>query len=90
MAFRVTHEVWLATESARIRDFVLMPRFWGWKWDDKRLLKELNDVGMGYTLDQVKELNDKLHKDGVVEDIGIMPEPATPETIAQAIATPEE
>ena len=88
MAYRVIHDVWLATESARIRDFVLMPRFWGVKWDDKRLLKELNDVGMGYTLDQVRELNDQLHKDGVVEDIGLTPEPATPETIAEAISTP--
>jgi hypothetical protein len=66
-----------------------MPRFWGWKWDDKLLLKELNDIGMLYNLAEIKELNDKLHEDGVVEDIGIMPEPATPETIAQAIATPE-
>lgn len=89
MAYRVKHEVWLATESARIKDFVLMPRFWGVKWDDKRLLKELNDIGMGYTLDMVLELNDQLHKDKVVEDIGIIIEPATPETIAEAIATPE-
>jgi len=87
--YRVTHDMWLATESARLREFVLMPRFWGMKWDDKRLLKELNDIGLMYTLEQVDELNDKLHKDGVVEDIGIIIEPATPETIAQAIATPE-
>jgi len=89
MAFRVTHEVWLATESARIRDFILMPRFWGMKWDDKRLLRELHDIGMMYTLEQVIELNDKLHTDGVVEDIGIIIEPATTESIAEAIATPE-
>ncbi len=83
MSFRVTHDVWLKTESARIETLLLMPRFWGRIWDDKSLTAELNAIGLPYTLKQVQELNGELHKRGIVEDI-IAPaaepsaEPATP------------
>ncbi|MBI2869389.1 MAG: hypothetical protein HYX96_06155 [Chloroflexi bacterium] len=73
--FAVSHETWLKTEGDRIQGFILMPRFWGARWDHRRLQKELAEAGLGYTLDQIAELNDELHKRGIVADVAAAPDP---------------
>ena len=69
MSFSVTKAKWLETESARIRDIILMPRFWHKVWDDKTLHQDLAAIGLKYTPEEVKLLNDELHKQGIVEDV---------------------
>lgn len=69
MAFRVAHDVWLATESARVKGLLLMPKWWGKKWSHQKLQKELADLGLVYSKPEIEELNDELHKQGVVEDV---------------------
>lgn len=73
--FVVTHATYLATEADRIQSLILMPRLWGRKWTHKSLQKELEDIGLKYTLEQIAELNDVLHKRGIVEDL-VTPGPA--------------
>jgi len=81
--FCVTHATWLATESARLQAIILSPRHWGVKWDHKRLRAALQDSGLAYSLAQIAELNDDLHKRGIVEDIReIAP---APEPIGDAV-----
>jgi hypothetical protein len=72
--FCVTHATWLATESTRLQAIILSPRFWGEKWTHKRLRAALQDSGLAYSLAQIAELNDDLHKRRIVEDV----EEATP------------
>ncbi len=67
--FRVTHATWLATETERVRDILIGIKFWGVKWDHKRLQKELGDIGLNYSMAEIAELNDELHKRLIVEDI---------------------
>jgi hypothetical protein len=69
MAFRIKHNVWLEIELNRIKDFVLMPKYWGVKWTDKKLRRALADIGMEYSEAQILELNDALHTAGIVEDV---------------------
>ncbi len=73
--FSVTHATWLKTEADRVGGFILMPKFWGKKWTHKKLKQELLDIGLDYTLTEVAELNDELHKRGIVEDVTVTPAP---------------
>ncbi len=75
MAFQVSKTTWLATESARIAAIIVTPRLWRRRWDDKSLLAALQEIGLNYTLAEVQTLNDALHKQGIVEDIGVTPAP---------------
>jgi len=77
MAFKVTDKVWLAEETARIKDIILMPKYWHQKWTDKKLRKELADIGLDYSEEDIKVLNDALHADGIVEDV-LETDPVTP------------
>ena len=81
--FAVRHAIWLATESARLEAIILTPKHWGVKWDHKRLRAALQDIGLAYSLAQIAELNDDLHKRRIVEDV----EEATPapEPIGDAV-----
>jgi len=69
MAFKVTGAKWLEVESARVRNIILMPRFWGKKWDHGSLRRELSEIGLNYSKEDILLLNDELHKQGIVEDI---------------------
>lgn len=69
MTFRVSHATWLATETERVKGLILTPRLWQRRWTDVRLRRELADIGLDYTLEEVQEINDALHTQGVVEDI---------------------
>ncbi len=76
MAFVVSKTTWLQVEGDRVQAIITVPRFWRRKWDDKSLLKELNDIGLAYTLDEIKVLNDELHTRGIVEDV-LSPNPVS-------------
>ncbi len=67
--FAVTHATWVKTEGDRIQGFILMPRFWGTKWDHKKLMRALADIGLNYSMAEIAELNDELHRRGIVEDV---------------------
>jgi hypothetical protein len=67
--FRVKHEVWLATETERVKAILLTPRYWGVKWTRAKLRDELAGIGLMYSPAEIGELNDALHAAGVVEDI---------------------
>ncbi len=81
--FTVTHATWVKTESERIGSLLLMPRLWGRKWNHKKLQRELHDIGLDYTIEQIAEINDELHKAGIVEDV-VIAEPA-PEPVADVL-----
>lgn len=84
MSFQVSHQTWLDTEAARIGELILAPKYWGRTWTDASLHHELQDLGLYYTRDQVKELNDQLHKLSVVEDVVIaQPSPLPVEGTAE-------
>ncbi len=91
--FAVTHATWLRTESDRIEQIILAPRLWGRKWTHKRLQRELADIGLEYTIEQIAELNDELHQRLIVEDVKDEPVIATPlemlTAVVTAIAAPE-
>jgi hypothetical protein len=67
--WRVTHAVWLATETERVKDLILVPKFWHHKWTPHSLKVALNDLGLDYSLPQMEEINGELHRLGVVEDV---------------------
>ena len=69
MAFKVTQAKWLEMESARVREVILMPKFWGVRWNQSKLRKELADIGLHYSKEEIGLLNDELHKQGIVEDV---------------------
>ncbi len=69
MAFKVTQAKWLEMESARVREIILMPKFWGEKWNHGKLRKALADIGLNYSAAEIDLLNDALHVQGIVEDV---------------------
>ncbi len=69
MPFSVTKETWLRVESDRVAAIIVRPSFWHRKWDEKTLLVDLKEIGLDYTLDEVKVLVDELRKRGTVADI---------------------
>ncbi len=88
--FAVTHATWIKTETDRIGEIILTPRFRGRAWTHKRLQRELADIGLEYTIAQIAELTDDLHKRGVVEDvtdIGPTPVPVEAPVIVEPSAT---
>ncbi len=88
--FTVTHATWLQTETDRIGEIILTPRLWGRKWTHKRLQRELADIGLEYTIEQIAELNDELHVRVVVEDVkdtGPAPVPVEAPVIVESLAT---
>jgi len=68
MPFEVKHDKYLATELERVTSIILMPKFWNRAWTIQSLKTALNDIGLDYSLPQIKELNEELHKAGIVED----------------------
>jgi len=70
MPWRVTDATWLAVESARIKDIILTPRHWRRAWTDQALKAALEDIGLVYSMPEIRLLNDELHRLGVVEDVG--------------------
>jgi len=67
--FRVKHEVWLATETERLKNILLGIKYWGVKWTHAKLRKELEEIGLKYSAAEIDELNSALHAAGIVEDI---------------------
>lgn len=70
MAFRVAHDTWLKTEADRIEGILLMPKFWRRAWTGQSLKEALSDIGLDYSMPEIQELNEELHRRGIVEDIG--------------------
>jgi len=73
--FKVKHEVWLAIETERIKDILIGIKYWGVKWTRSRLRRELDEIGLTYSAEEIAELNDALHAAGIVEDIAEEEEP---------------
>ena len=67
--WKVVHALWLATELERIKGILLMPKYWGVKWTDGKLRRELEDIGLSYSAAEILELNDELHNQGIVENV---------------------
>jgi hypothetical protein len=84
--FRVTHKTWLTTEADRVGAMMVMPKWWGLKWDHKSLQKALSDIGLNYSIDEIAELNDELHNRGIVEDIEL--DEITPEPVTEPVTEP--
>lgn len=70
MPFKVTREKWLETETSRVVDIILGVKFWHKAWTPQSLRKALAEIGLDYSLPQVREINDELHRRGIVEDVG--------------------
>lgn len=70
MAYKVTAATWLTMETERVRKIILMPRFWGKRWNPKKLQDALNDLGLDYSRNDVQDIIDQLIADGVLEELG--------------------
>lgn len=69
MVFKVSDSQWLKTEGDRVQALILMPKFWHRAWTPESLKGTLNDLGLGYSMPDVLEINDELHQRGIVEDV---------------------
>jgi len=69
MPFKVSQATWLAIEAKRIQDIITSPRYWRRAWTDRALHAALEDIGLHYSLPEIRLLNDELHRLGVVEDL---------------------
>ena len=69
MAFKVNTATWLKTEGDRLAAILVMPKFWGVKWNHPKLRKALADIGLEYSPDEIDLLNDEMHTRGIVEDV---------------------
>jgi len=70
MPFKVATAKWLQVEADRVEAIILMPRFWHRAWTPQSLKTTLEEMGLGYSLPEVEEINEELHNRGVVEDQG--------------------
>lgn len=68
--FKVSHSTWLDTEAERIKNIILVPKYWHRAWTKESLKETLADIGLEYSMQEIAELNDKLHLLGIVEDVG--------------------
>ncbi len=68
MPFKVKHAKWLETEVARVGGLLLIHKFWHRAWTKSSLKQSLADLGLSYSMPEIKELNDALHAAGIVED----------------------
>lgn len=75
--WRVTHATWLTTELERVKSILLVPKFWHRAWTVQSLKEALGDIGLVYSIPQLQEINDELHRLGIVEDVPES-EPAPP------------
>ncbi len=71
MAFRVTKSVSLKVCTNQVEAVITMPRLRNRIWTDKSLHTCLLEIGLDYTLVEVKLMNDELHTRGIVEDIPV-------------------
>ena len=69
MPFKVAHNTWLRIETDRVEAIILMPKFWKRAWTPQSLKEELAGIGLEYSMPEIEEINDELHRRGVVEDI---------------------
>ena len=71
MAFRVTHANWLKVETDRVQGILFMRRNNKKTWTSQSLRNYLEKAAyIHYTLPEIEEINDELHKNGIVEDVG--------------------
>jgi hypothetical protein len=69
MAFIVNTKSWLKIEGDRVAAIIVLPKFWGVKWNHAKLQKELRGIGLSYSPTEIGLLNDELHLRGLVEDV---------------------
>lgn len=71
MPFKVSHDRWLSLEADRLGAIIEMPRYWHRAWTPQSLKQELEETQhLEYSLQEVREINDELHRRGIVEDTG--------------------
>jgi len=68
MPFKLTEKVVTKVCGDQIEAILTSPRFRNKIWTPESLLEHLDYLGLDYTLDEVKKLNDEMHKRGIVED----------------------
>ena len=69
MPFKVTHARWLQVETDRVQAIIEVPKYWHRAWTPQSLKKELENLGLEYSMPQVQEINEELHRRSVVEDV---------------------
>ena len=69
MPWKVTHAKWLQVEADRVEAVVLLPRFRHQAWTPQKLQGQLAEIGLAYSIPECQEINDELHRRGVVEDV---------------------
>jgi len=69
MPFKVSHDRWLQVEADRVQVIIEMPKFWHRGWTPQSLQEALLDLGLEYSMPQITEINDELHRRAVVEDV---------------------
>lgn len=70
MSFKVAYDKWLQEETDRVEAFILMPKWWRRRWRLPALRRALADIGLDYSMPEVTQINEELHRRGVVEDVG--------------------
>ncbi len=78
MPWKIAHAHWLLVEANRIQSIIEAPRYWRRVWTPQSLQEELAVIGLNYSLPECQELNDELHKRGIVVDVpvAVVAEPA--------------
>lgn len=69
MPWRVSYANWLQVETDRVQQIILMPRHWHRVWTAKSLQAELAEIGLDYSRPECEQINDELHRRGIVEDV---------------------
>jgi hypothetical protein len=69
MPFKVSRETWLRVEGDRVENFITSIRFWHRVWTDQSLKYELSELGINYSETEILELNDELHRRGIVSEV---------------------
>jgi len=60
MGYKLKAEYWLKSETDKVQEIVLMPKFWSTTWTALTLKTALEELGLTYTADQCGEILDEL------------------------------
>ena len=69
MPFKVKLDRWLETETNRVGDLLLLPKFWNRAWTPQSLKEAISEIGLNYSMTEIEKINDELHNRGIVEDV---------------------
>ena len=68
MSYTIKPEYWLKTETDKVQAIVLMPKYWTTFWTDATLQKQIEELGIVYTVQQCAEILDELKTRGVMDE----------------------